>query len=138
VNTTTGPCGHVVAMSGRSDLVLANSIVALATNVVLNVLLIPSFGYAGAAVAWTVALAVWNIMRLFQARRITGIFPFDRHVRFAGLAICAFGAGGVLARLGFGVDTARGAVATLGVLVAMYVPLALLELAKWRKVLAAP
>jgi O-antigen/teichoic acid export membrane protein len=138
VNTTTGPCGHIVAMSGRSDLVLANSIVALTTNVVLNVLLIPKFGYTGAAVAWTVALAVWNIMRLLQARRITGIFPYDRHVRFAGLAICAFSGGGFIARYSLGVDTARGAAATLGVLVVMYVPLALFELAKWRRVLATP
>jgi len=56
VNAATGPCGHVVTMIGRSDLVLKNSVAALVLNLVLNLALIPPYGMIGAGLAWGVSI----------------------------------------------------------------------------------
>lgn len=73
--TACGPVDAVLLMAGRSWLSLANSTVALAVNVGLNLLLIPIHGITGAAVAWSVAIVVRNLLPLFQVHRQLAMWP---------------------------------------------------------------
>lgn len=76
VAVASGSVDTVVLMSGRSWLSLGNTLAAVAVNVVLNLLLIPPYGIEGAAVAWTAAIVVRNVLPLLQIRRALGMSPF--------------------------------------------------------------
>jgi O-antigen/teichoic acid export membrane protein len=112
VNAATGPCGHVVTMIGRSDLVLKNSLAALVLNVVLNVVLIPPFGMVGAGVAWGVSIVAWNMYRLWQVHRVLEIQPFGPWTRPVAVALTAFVA--VAAVLRLALEDAPAALTILG------------------------
>ena len=112
VNAATGPCGHVVTMIGRADLVLKNSLIALVLNVLLNVALIPPYGMVGAGLAWGISIVIWNLIRLWQVYRVLGMQPFGDWSRPVGLALTVF----VLTAAGLRVllDSAPAALAILG------------------------
>jgi O-antigen/teichoic acid export membrane protein len=76
VDSATGPCGLMLNMSGRPGLSLVDNVIALALNIGLNIWLIPRHGIVGSAWAWAVSLAVVNIARVVQVRRVLGMFPF--------------------------------------------------------------
>lgn len=82
VATFSGPVDMVVLMSGRSRWSMVNAAAALATDVVLLLLLVPAHGIAGAAWAWAAAIVVRNLLPLLQVRRLLGAGPASR----AGLA----------------------------------------------------
>lgn len=90
VNAATGPCGHMVTMIGRSDLVLLNSVAALGINLALNVVLIPLYGMVGAGVAWAVSIVLWNALRLWQVWRVLGMHPFREWPARVGACLVAF------------------------------------------------
>jgi O-antigen/teichoic acid export membrane protein len=73
--TACGPVDSVLLMSGHSMLSLLNSTVALIVNVALNVALIPPFGIKGAAIAWSVAIVVRNVLPLVQVKASLGLWP---------------------------------------------------------------
>jgi len=112
VNAATGPCGHVVTMIGRADLVLKNSVIALVLNVLLNVALIPPYGMIGAGLAWGISIVIWNLIRLWQVYRVLGMQPFGDWSRPVGLALTVF----VLTAAGLRVllDSAPAALAIIG------------------------
>jgi O-antigen/teichoic acid export membrane protein len=90
VSAATGPCGHVVTMIGRSDLVLQNSVAALILNLVLSLALIEPFGLVGAGLAWGISIIAWNAIRVWQVWRVLGMHPFgDWTLRLLG-ALGAF------------------------------------------------
>jgi O-antigen/teichoic acid export membrane protein len=90
--TLCGPVDSVLLMAGRSWLSLVNNCVALAVNVALNLLLIPAAGIRGAAIAWSVAIVVRNVLPLTQVHRQLGLWPVTRSTAIAGLgAIACFG-----------------------------------------------
>lgn len=76
VAVASGSVDTVVLMSGRSWLSLGNTLAAVVVNVVLNLVLIPPYGIVGAAVAWTAAIVVRNVLPLLQIRRALGMSPF--------------------------------------------------------------
>ncbi len=84
-SVVTGAVGYLLMMAGRQNLWLGLSLAALAGDVVLNVVLIPRFGLAGAAVATTVSLAMLYASGLIAVRRTLDLWPYDR--RFARVAI---------------------------------------------------
>ncbi len=90
VNAATGPCGHMVTMVGRSDLVLGNSLAALVINLALNLALIPPFGLVGAGLAWGISIVAWNLIRLYQAWRVLHMHPFGQWTLPVGAAMVAF------------------------------------------------
>ena len=95
--TACGPVDTVLLMAGRSWLSLRNSAVALAVNIGLNVVLIPLDGIRGAAIAWSVAIAVRNLLPLFQVRRDLAMWPVSRPaVTVALAAVGCFAGSGVL------------------------------------------
>jgi O-antigen/teichoic acid export membrane protein len=94
VNAATGPCGTVLNMSGRVALNMWDNLAALVLNVLLNLVLIPAYGIVGAAIAWAASLAVVNIARVFQVRRLIQAFPVSRGMAtglLAGVAALAAG-----------------------------------------------
>ena len=76
VDSATGPCGLMLNMSGRPGLSLFDNVVVLVTNVALNVWLIPKHGIVGSAYAWAISLALVNILRVLQVKKVLGMFPF--------------------------------------------------------------
>jgi O-antigen/teichoic acid export membrane protein len=56
--------------AGRVRTVLAISVVAAASNVAINVVMVPRFGYVAAAYATLVAYAVYALLAAFAARRV--------------------------------------------------------------------
>jgi O-antigen/teichoic acid export membrane protein len=92
VATLCGSVDSVLLMAGRSWLSLGNNTVALALNVGLNVALIPLYGIRGAAVAWSVAIVVRNLLPLLQVRSQLGLWPITRStVAVALAALACFG-----------------------------------------------
>jgi len=77
VNILTGPVGLILNMSGWTRLQFWNSSSVLALQFVVAILLVPRFGYMGAAVANTSAVVVVNLARVVQLRRRLHIHPFS-------------------------------------------------------------
>ncbi len=93
VATGCGMVDVVLNMAGRTSWNLLNSLLALAVNVALNLWLIPSLGILGAAIAWSVAILVNNLLPLAQIGLALGLHPFGTATRTAAL----------LSLIGFGV-----------------------------------
>ncbi|MDT0302263.1 lipopolysaccharide biosynthesis protein [Streptomonospora wellingtoniae] len=82
----------VLAMTGRTRLNLANNLLALAANVALCLVLVPSTGAGGAAAAFAGAVAVRKALPLVQLGRSHGLHPFGaRWVLAAGSCLVWFG-----------------------------------------------
>ncbi len=94
VRASTGPCGTLLNMSGRVAVNMADNVGVLILNIVLNLILIPPYGIVGSAVAWSISLALVNILRVWQVHRIVGISPLAPE-SFKGLvaAVAAAAAG---------------------------------------------
>ncbi len=81
--TAVGTVDVLLAMSGRTRLVMLNSTAALTANVVLNLALIPVWGIAGSAVAWAASICINNLSPLAQVVRALHVHPFGREVATA-------------------------------------------------------
>ena len=96
-NVTAGPVVMVLLMGGRSDLILWDSAAAFAANMVLNLLLIPTLGMVGAAIAWATSVIGLNALALGQVRHAWQIHPFGRPLALiTGSAVISYGALGLL------------------------------------------
>lgn len=71
-----GPNGNTLTSVGRTRLIMYDNIVVAVTNVALNVLLIPSYGLLGAAIATAVSYGLLNVLYTYQLYAETGIHPF--------------------------------------------------------------
>lgn len=99
VATSTGARDVILLMAGRSGLSLTNQSAALTVNVVLNLLLIPVLGIAGAALARAAGLLVRTLLALIQVRRLLNMSPTGAGLGFAALAaLLSFGAVPLAAR----------------------------------------
>ncbi|MBV8561245.1 MAG: flippase, partial [Acidimicrobiia bacterium] len=76
VDSATGPCGLMLNMSGRPGFSLFDNVLVLVGNVALNIWLIPRHGIVGSAYAWAISLALVNIRRVLQVRKVLGMSPF--------------------------------------------------------------
>lgn len=77
VDAGTGMCGAILDMTGFTKLKLMNSVLRLATVLVLSVLLIPTRGMVGAAYAALFGEMVVNLMRLAEVYIIFKILPYS-------------------------------------------------------------
>ncbi|MDG6105406.1 lipopolysaccharide biosynthesis protein [Dactylosporangium aurantiacum] len=84
VATACGMVDVVLAMAGRTWWNLANVGLALLTMLVLDAVLIPRHGAAGAAVGLCAAVLVNNLVPLVQVVRGLGLHPFGRATLLAG------------------------------------------------------
>jgi len=76
--TACGQVDMVLIASGRSSWSLMNGLFAVAANVGLDLLLIPGYGIAGAAIGWAVAIALTNVVPLIQLAAVSRVHPFGR------------------------------------------------------------
>jgi O-antigen/teichoic acid export membrane protein len=103
VATAVGPVDVVLLMGGGSTWNLVNTLLALGTNLALNVVLIPRYGLAGAAAASAAGTLLNNLLPLVQVWRSMGLHPFGAGVAVAaGLSAVCFGVLGVGLRALFG------------------------------------
>jgi O-antigen/teichoic acid export membrane protein len=103
VAMAAGPVNVVLVMAGKSSWNLLNVAIALVTNIVLNVLLIPPFGINGAAVAWAVTILVLNVAALLEVGLFLRLRPLGRGFAIvACVSMVCYGALGVVVRLIFG------------------------------------
>jgi O-antigen/teichoic acid export membrane protein len=73
VNSCVGSVGVILNMVGLERLVARGITVAVLTNVILNVTLIPLWGPTGAAIASSTSLVIWNVLLALWLYRKTGI-----------------------------------------------------------------
>lgn len=78
----------VLVFGGRATWNLFNTVIALAVNIGVDVLLLPHIGVIGAAVGWGVAILATNLLPLAQIHHVLGLHPFGRRV-FTAAAVTA-------------------------------------------------
>jgi O-antigen/teichoic acid export membrane protein len=67
--------GKGLVAVGETRLVMIDTVVAAVLNIALNIVLIPRYGFFGAALASVISYWVLDALYLYQLRRHTGIFP---------------------------------------------------------------
>lgn len=87
VAAALGPTGSLLMMTGYERLQVVNTTITAVLNLVLNVVLIQSFGIVGAAIATGVSFIILNILRLAEVWFLLGIQPFSREYWRGALAI---------------------------------------------------
>jgi O-antigen/teichoic acid export membrane protein len=103
VATGCGMVDTVLNMAGKTAWTFYNALAGTVVNVVANLLLIPPYGIFGAAIAWSLAILVNNIVPLAQLHRVMGLHPYGRGtLTAAALAVGCFGVPPLLARAAFG------------------------------------
>ena len=79
VHSISGATGMFMNMTGRQKEFRNIILVSAVINILLNVLLVPSYGISGAAIAGMISLSFWNITTLRYIKlkygRTTGYFP---------------------------------------------------------------
>jgi O-antigen/teichoic acid export membrane protein len=75
-NSYFGFCYHNLIASGDSDFLLKCSVASAGVNVLLNFLLIPHFGMAGAAIASAVSFASIEVLMTLRAWKKQNMHPF--------------------------------------------------------------
>jgi O-antigen/teichoic acid export membrane protein len=99
LQTACGQVDMVLVTAGRSSWSLANGLLAVVVNVGLDVLLIPRYGITGAAIGWSAAIVVANLVPLVQLAMTVRLHPFGRGACIAAvLSALSFGALPVAAR----------------------------------------
>jgi O-antigen/teichoic acid export membrane protein len=92
--TACGQVDMVLTTTGRSSWSLANGLLAVLVNVGLDLVLIPRYGIAGAAIGWAAAIALTNLLPLAQVASVVKIHPFGRGTVIAGV-LCALSFGAI-------------------------------------------
>ena len=67
----------MIVMTGHPRLALVNSVATLILNATLNLILIPTWGVVGAAVATGASITIVSIVRLLQVYRLLKLWPYD-------------------------------------------------------------
>ncbi|MDY6895096.1 MAG: oligosaccharide flippase family protein, partial [Thermotogota bacterium] len=79
IHTFSGPNGVTLVTIGKTRLLMWTSLIGAILNIVLNFLLIPSFGIIGAAVASASSLALINILKSTSLYILYKIHPFTKN-----------------------------------------------------------
>ncbi len=98
-----GSIDILLVMAGKSVWSLWNSAASLATNLGLNLILIPTMGLNGAALAWAISRIISNFLPFIEMHRLLGINPLGRRwAAAAGASVLAFAVVGITMRLTLG------------------------------------
>lgn len=88
VNAAAGPAGNVLIMTGHERAAVGGIAAGMLANLVLGVVLVPSLGVTGGAIASGSSLVLWNTVLLILARQRVGVnvtaFPGLRIVKSSG------------------------------------------------------
>jgi O-antigen/teichoic acid export membrane protein len=90
--TGCGQVDMVLVTTGRSSWSLVNGLLAVTVNVGLDVLLIPRYGLTGAALGWSAAIVLTNLLPLAQVAASVQLHPFGRGTLISAV-LCAFSFG---------------------------------------------
>jgi len=77
IHASTGCVGYMITMSGNQDLMMYNSLGVCFLNIILNYLLIPSYGIVGASIASGVSLAVYALVVLIELYILLRMHPYN-------------------------------------------------------------
>jgi O-antigen/teichoic acid export membrane protein len=118
-------CGQVdmvLITTGRSTWSLFNGLLAVSVDVAVDLLLIPRYGILGAAIGWSAAIVVSNLIPLIQLMATIRLHPFGRGTIAAGavsaVSFCAIPLAAHVVLGGGAVALAAGAAAGCLVLAA--------------------
>ncbi len=76
VNFLFYPAENVLLIHKKSKWIFYNSAATTVLNIILNYMLIPKYGIAGAAVATSISFAVWGTLNFIESYYLTKIIPF--------------------------------------------------------------
>src|SRR3989442_2969168 len=76
INAGTGTVGYMLLMTGYQRLSVLHSLVAVAVNISLGILLTPRYGAMGTAVSTGLAICTLNFMRVLQVRIFLKMYPW--------------------------------------------------------------
>jgi O-antigen/teichoic acid export membrane protein len=125
--SVSGGAHWILLISGRSKLVMGNTVTGGVCLVALNAVTIPRFGMVGAAVATTGCLVLMSVVRTIEVWKLFRVHPFSMGLFKSGLA--AFLA--AWASLGLKLWLPQVSLVTLGVVFAItYAALLVLGLAE--------
>lgn len=69
INAGAGPVGYLMTMTGNQNYCAIVFLCSAILNIILNAILIPSFGIIGAAIATTVTIICWNCWLVVLVRK---------------------------------------------------------------------
>jgi O-antigen/teichoic acid export membrane protein len=79
---------NLITMLGKSKIILVDIIIASIVNVILNIILVQSYGISGAAFATMMSLIILNLLFLAQARYFLSIVPLRKKmIRITAIAL---------------------------------------------------
>jgi O-antigen/teichoic acid export membrane protein len=78
VNVAVGPAGQLLIMTGHQRAEVWIQFAAAVLSIVTLLLLVPRLGILGAAVAFSLVLALANLLRLFFVFSILSLSPYNR------------------------------------------------------------
>ena len=79
ISVSVGANGFILSMTGHEKLFLFDNFIMAITNIVLNIVLISRYGILGAALATCISVAVFNIIKVFQVKRLLNIIPYRKN-----------------------------------------------------------
>jgi O-antigen/teichoic acid export membrane protein len=71
---------ELLSMKGKSKLILMNTVIAGVINIILNLILVPTHGINGAALATMISLIILNILFFVQSYKHLSIIPFRKKI----------------------------------------------------------
>lgn len=77
IASLVGPTGAMLLTIGKTKILLANNIIVLGIDIILNLYLIPIYGIIGAAIATAISISLWNVLTLVEIYHYTRIQPFN-------------------------------------------------------------
>jgi O-antigen/teichoic acid export membrane protein len=88
INMATGVNSPIIFNSSKYSRGFIFLLILLVLSVILNILLIPAYGIAGAAIATGLASTLFNIMKFIYIRKKFGMQPYDMRTVKTLAAIC--------------------------------------------------
>ncbi len=79
LSTLVGPAASVQVAFGQGRALLVNSVIAAVVDLLLAIVLVPSYGITGAAIAWAASTAVYPALSLLEIAWWNGVHPFYLH-----------------------------------------------------------
>ena len=76
-HTLVGPNESTLNSIGATRRVMYDNVTAAVVNIIINLLLVPTYGIVGAAVGTTVAYVVLNTLYSYHVFTLTGVHPFS-------------------------------------------------------------
>ncbi len=78
IDASTGSVGYILKMSGRPKINMVNSALLCVLIIIMNLLLIPKYGIAGAAMGTAFSVIMLNLIRLIELYYFERIHPYKK------------------------------------------------------------